>query len=206
MPTLQDILEKDLGLGSEQPQTEKVASQDVAESDDIEKLAMEIGLINEEDVTNSASQEQTTELKKEAKMSLDNLYSELFPGDADVVGATQEKVASEENEMEKQAAAVEEAIGELAYDHFENLVDAHITKMASAIWEEMQKEAGADQAMASNEVSDGQGVDTTPEVEDSVKETSPEGAVGEYEQKKGPMGELKQAALRKQILLSQLEG
>jgi hypothetical protein len=204
MPTLQDILENDLGLGSDQQTTEKTASEkdNAAETDDIEKLAMEIGLVEEPDET--SSQEETT-LKKEAGMSLENLYGDLFPGDADIVGGQQgqEKVAEEEK-----TAAVEEAMGEVAYDYFQQCVDGHITKMAQAVAETLEKAGESPapaQALANNEHSEDQAIDTDPKVEDSVKDTSPEGGVGDYEQKKGPMGELKHAAVRKHLLLAQLE-
>lgn len=207
MPTLQDILESDLGISPEQSQQEKVASQDVAESDSIEKLAMEIGLTDElSEDTVSESQKQTGH-KKEAHMSLENLYGQMFPGDADVVGGSQEKTAS----LTKEAAEKEEAMGEVAFDHFQRCVDGHITKIAEELaggtTVDMHSKPGAPaQSMASNEVDGGEAIDTDPEVQDAAMGEAPKGAVGDFDKKSAPKGEqqMKQAALRKHMLLSQI--
>lgn len=201
MPTLEEILSKDLGLGSSEA-TEKVAAESTPESDDIEKLAMEIGLAGTSE--DDAASQETNGHNKEAKMNMESLYEQAFPEDADIVAGSQEKVAAET----KEAADIEEAMGEVAFDHFSGYVDGHITKLAQAAAEVLEKEGSNEEppeTMDNNNPDSEAGIDTTPEVMDSVKDTSPEGGVGKYEQKKGPMGELKTAAFRKAYLTSLIE-
>ena len=198
MPTLQEILENDLGLGSEQEKT--ASQQNETQSEEIEKLATELGLVD----SPSAEQKEEPGLKKEAQMSLDTLYTQLFPQDADVVSGHTKEAA-----VNKEAAAREEAMGEHAFDRFVEFVDGHIDKLAETLAAdaEITKESpGApDQSLDSNEVTDGQAVDTDPEVQDDAIKDKVPGEVGAVEQKKGPEGELKAAAVRKHLLLSQLE-
>lgn len=115
--TLEQILNERLGLG-----VEKTA--EVKQVSELDKLAMDIGLTNESGATS-----QTEEHTKEAKMSLESMYHDLFSGDA----ATQEKVAevNETEAMEKAAAEKEEFLGEIAHEKFAEFLDAHIEKIAS---------------------------------------------------------------------------
>jgi len=215
MPTLQDILENDLGLGSVESSQEKVASQSPPDQEldkDIEKLAMEVGLVSDENEgeTDSTSQEQpTTGQSKEANMSLEGIYSDLFPGDADIVG-TQEKVAEESKEAEDR----EFRIGQAAYDRFGEYVDRHIDKIAEELTGDatisVEEDEYPDQAMATNEPADAEEpIDTTPQITDIVtpqKGESVSGAEKAEEHKDGEIHqELKQAAVRKHMLMTELE-
>lgn len=217
MPTLNEILDNDLGLG-----TEKTASAKQPKTD-IEKLAMDLGLIDENDETEAASQDNIG-LNKEARMSMDSIYESLFPGDADIVG-TQEKVAAEESEKEsdeakekeeedeekeeseeeKTAALREEAIGERAFDYFHQYVDAHITKIAGEV------------ALQLDQTIPGKVEDNEDESEGAMDTDGDEGAegekamamaqsVGQESKKDSPDGELKTAAIKKHFLKLMVEG
>lgn len=195
MPTLQEILDNDLGLGSE-----KVAATRTTETDETTKLAMSLGLIEENDETETS--QDNNGLNKEAQMSLDKVYSELFPADADIVG--EEKLASVyetetevedglELEMEKEAAASEGAIGERAFEYFAQYVDAHITKIAEEIVGKLED----------NEDDSGDAMDTDgdegAEGEAAMSASHP-AASGHFEMKSSPSGEIKQAAINKHLL------
>lgn len=193
MPTLEEILNEDLGLGVQQ---EKVAS--AVESDEIEKLAMELGLSEE---GTSASKQETTEQIKEAQMGMDNLYSQMFPSDADVVSEGTEKVA----ELDKEAAAIEEAMGEHAFDEYQRCLDGHITKIAMEVASMEHEDGTPAQAMASNEVKGKKAIDTDPEIQDEAMGTNPKGAVGDFEHKSHPNGEMRKQAMRKAYLQSLIE-
>lgn len=169
--TLQEILSEDLDLGS----TEKIASvssSSDAITDEIDKLAMELGFDfnkvasedededdkeeskkeasddsdeDDEDSKKEASEDQDEDdkedskkeasadndeddkedegSKKEATVSLENLFNTLYPEDAGL-----NKTASE---LEKEAA--EEVIGAKAFDLMWNRFDNRITKIASNI-------------------------------------------------------------------------
>jgi hypothetical protein len=195
MPTLQEILDNDLGLGSE-----KVAEAQTTEIDETTKLAMSIGLIDENNETEPSQDNKG--LNKEARMSLDKVYADLFPADADIVG--EEKVASEYSEaveMEKEAAAIEGAIGERAFDYFAQYVDAHITKIAAEIADKMEHEIEG--KLEDNEDDSGEAIGTEADEGaegEAAMGINPEGAVGSYEMKQSPHGELKQAAINKHLL------
>ena len=176
MPTLQELLDEDLGLGGQHPGTEKTASaEQTAESDDIEKLAEQIGILpnKEETPTTPASEVNNNGQTKEASaMSLETLYSDLYPGDADVVGGSQEKVAAD-----KTAAVKEEAMGAVAYDHFEQCFDNHITKIAEELTGDATVDAKVDestdgkpvQTMKDNQPANSDDpIDTAPAVTDEV--------------------------------------
>lgn len=189
--TIAEILDSDLGLGAEK--TAAVATTN--EVNDIEKLATEIGLYEK---TNVQSQEQGH--NKEASMSMTTLLNEMFPGDA---GETaQVKTAS----ITKEAAEVQEAMGEVARDAFAAHVQNHICKIAAEL---VSAEVRADdhpQKMENNEVKDGKPIDTKPVVQDQLMGTNPKGTVGEFENKEHPNGEqVKAAAARKALIMSQLE-
>ena len=194
MPTLQEILDQDLGLGEE-----KVAEQKEIVSDETTKLAMSIGLIDEDSETDMS--QDNNGLNKEARMSLDRLYTELFPADADIVGVEKSASEVEVEEMEKEAAAIEGAMGERAFDYFSHYVDAHLTKIAAEIADKAEHEIEG--KLEDNEDESGEAIDTDAhEGEEGEKAMSvnPQGAAGHFEMKSAPNGELKQAAINKHLL------
>lgn len=216
MPTLQEVLENDLGLGAEEPM-KKVASQYKTVDDEIEKLAMELGMIDGDDTEKVAQTTgKTTGHKKEASMSieLEQMYSDLFPQDTDVISGTQEKVASKTQTqgLDKEAAAREERIGSMAYPYFEQYVDGHITKIAEELagGATVKAEDGdgePEQAMDNNRPEDSEdAIDTDPTVTDEVKAKNEAKTVGQFVQKQaGSRNLLKEAAMRKHMLLSHLD-
>lgn len=196
MATLDEILNNDLGLG--ETATEKVASvSNENEIDEIEKLAMELGLT---EGSSSPSQETNNSHIKEAGMSLDNLYSNLFPDDADVV-SSQEKTAS----IDKEAAEIEGTMGAYAFDKAQEFIDAHITKIASDIVA-LPADGTPPQSMKSNEDKSNKAMDTSPEIQDDALNDDMGGNVGDFSKQKSPDGELKTAAIMKHLLLAQEEG
>lgn len=193
MPTLEQLLSED--LGAEQPSMNKEASQDAGngETDEIEKLAMEIGLVDEGETNSGAEPNQGQ--SKEAKMGLDALYADLFPEDVQPAAAASEKVAEDKTA----AAETEEAMGKAAYDAFQAKVDQAITKIAEekvAAGEAVDAEPA--QAMDNNrQGKDGKGIDTAPQVTNELPAENGPAVVGQEQQKS--------AAMRKHLLLSQLE-
>lgn len=221
MPTIQEILDNDLGLGSEQSQ-EKVASQselDHSTDSEIEKLAAEVGLFGSQpEESSSTSKEQLTGHSKEASMSLENIYTDLFPGDADVISGSQEKVAAADTQgLSKEAAAQEERIGELSYDYFQTFVGSHLNKMAeeltgdATISTKSVDDSQPGQTMANNEPNNSdKPVNTTPVITDHVKaEEKAPYVSGDEHQKQPPAAashsELKEAAVRKHLLMAELQ-
>jgi hypothetical protein len=195
MATLQELVMGDGIFGG----SEKVASvaQDQGDEASISKIAAELGLFGS-DAAPAASHEEAGESveKLASSGSFEGLYASMFPGD-ELGGAT--KVASEEEKV----AAAEEALGARTWDHFAARFDARIEKLAyEALKGSAHKsDVEAPNHMPNNKVHSAGAIDTTPHVTDSVKDTSPEGGVGKYEQK-----HVKAAALRKQMLLGMLEG
>lgn len=207
MPTLKELLEGDLGASED---AVKTASQETVNFDsDIEKLAMEIGLVGDDDTAaNSAANEQSTNQgqSKEAKMGLDALYGSMFP--ENTIATATEKTASQE----KTAAEVEEAMGMVAHDSFQRHFDNFVTKVASemlaggaTVSVDAKADAEPAQAMANNKAGGTAAIDTTPVVTDEVTGKQDAKTVGHVEQRSSPMGEMKTAALRKHLLLAQLE-
>lgn len=208
--TLKDILEDDFGM-SGAGVSEKTASQESPETDEIEKLAAEIGLYSQ-DQTKEASVETKPSAgqTKEANMGLASLFGEMFPEDAVKVSQEVEKVAAEETKVaaeEKVAAEKEEAMGAVAFDSFAQHFDNYITKMAEAVSEQMDGKPS--QTMKDNQPADSHNkIDTTPQVADSLKAQSGAEVSGKEEQK-APAGngeQIKAAAMRKALLASALEG
>lgn len=206
MPTLQEILESDLGAAG-QTSMNKEASAIVGEPDEIEKLAMEIGIIDS-DITEPAAGELNPQGQtKEAKMGLESLYSGMF-GEEVAPAAVIEKVA----ELNKEAAEVEEAMGKAAYDAFQNHVDIMITKMATEKIAEGQtvdhgSDAEAPRAMDNNRVDAGGAAINTKavSVDNEIKPENGGAVVGAEKAQAHGDGELKMAAYRKHLLLTQLE-
>jgi len=210
--TIQDILENDLGLDTDEGSV-KVASQEVPESDEIEKLAALVGLAPEGDSTPASKEEKQTGQTKEAQMSLESLYGNMFPGDGDVVASVgSEKVASQE----KIAAEKEAAMGAVAFDAFAECVDGHITKLAEELTGDATVSTSVDEAtdgkpvqtMKDNQpANSAQGMDTAPSVENLVTAQKGGEVVGTEEQR-APAGngeQLKEAAMRKAWVASLVE-
>jgi hypothetical protein len=182
MPTLEEILNENLGNVNGKQENEKTASTaDV--TDELEKLALELGLVE----TETETEPQQT---KEAEMSLSKLYDDLFPEDVTL----NEKVASvEDDSMEKQAA-YEEAVGARAYDYFSARVDARLEKIAEAAMSEDSEPA---QQLENNKAGGNSAIGTSPKVHNDLPADSGPEVVGKEQQKA--------AALRKHMLLSMLE-
>jgi len=207
MPTLQEILEGDL----EQPSMNKEASQNISDeniSDEIEKLAMEIGLVDEDDTASVAGAQNNQGQSKEAKMGLDALYGSMFPEDVQEMSGSTEKVAS----MNKEAAEIEEAMGQAAYNAFQAHVDQMITKIAADHIEggatvdvEHHADSEPSQAMDNNKPADSaKPISTKPVVDNELPAENGGAVVGTEKQQHAPMGEMKMAAYRKHLLLSQM--
>lgn len=193
MKTIKDILETDLGLvektASAQPET-------TPEVDEMNKLAAELGIISD------ASESQEIGHNKEANMSLESIYNNAFPGDEPVAG--QEKVASDDA-MEKEAAAIEEAMGSLAHDAFVGKTEELIEKIAAELVSAAVREEDHPQSMENNEDHSGTPIDTTPQVQDQVLKDKVPGKVGEFSHQSSPNGEqMKAAAVRKHMLKAML--
>jgi hypothetical protein len=210
MPTLQDLLDKDLDLGSE-----KVASQNMPENsgdDEIEKLAAELGLCNPKSTPVQEKNDAVSGQSKEANMSLSSIYNQLFPGDADVISGLG-KTASDDKGINKEAELKEELKGRAAYDAFTQAVDGHLFKIAeeltgnATISADVNPKEEVPQAMDSNKPANSEeAINTAPQVTDEVKAKNSEETVGHFEQTT-PAGEgevqseTKQAAVRKHLLL-----
>lgn len=211
MPTLEEMLENELGLPGESQ--EKVASQKkTPETDEIEKIATDLGLFGDSNDNNLSANQQEDGHSKEARMKggdLTSLFNQCFPDDNLFDG--QEKQAS----LNKEAEETERLMGEYAHDCFVSHLDSYIDKMAA----DLSGGASVDgtpgdphpQGMENNYEgkNDGKGEAMNTDPDNSEGEaamgTSPEGAVGNFEKKDSPNGEMKTAALKKHFLLAQLE-
>lgn len=180
MPTLQEILQNDMGLG-----TEKVAS--VGGSSEIDRLASELGI----DFSNDTPAYEGVEKVASADpYVLDSLYNNLFPEDSSltVKTAEEEKVAYEHN------------LGARSYDYFAEQWDRRIEKLAEEL---AAHDDTIPQAFPNNKPVDAaMPIDTHPMVTDAITAENGEHVVGHYEQKTAAILD---AAIRKHMLLSQLE-
>lgn len=211
--TLEDILNDEFGLSEVDGGSEKTASEETPEIDEIEKLAAEIGLAPMKEQTKTASSKETKPAGqvKEASMGLSSLYDEMFPEEvAAPASAGVEKVAAQD----KTAAEKEEAMGALAFDSFAAHFDRHITKMAQDLSAKVDEATDGKpiQTLKDNQPSDShEGIDTDPEVTDIVKAQKGGEVVGTEDQK-SPAGngekikeaQMKVAALRKAMLAASL--
>lgn len=201
MPTLQEIIEGDLGATAPAPM-DKEAAVAVGEPDEIEKLAMEIGIVDAVPAVSEPTQGQT----KEAKMGLESLYSGLFGEDV-APSAAAEKTAA----LNKEAAEVEEAMGKAAYDAFQVHVDKIITKIATdkiaeGATVDHSGDAETPRTMDNNRAgADGKPIDTKPVVDNEIKPENGGAVVGHEASPAHGEGELKHAAYRKHLLLTQIE-
>ena len=193
MPTLEEVLNGQLDAGQTK-QVEKTASA-VTETDEIEKLAMEIGLGESKTETSP----QTQSMTKEAEMK--SMYEELFPEDA----AISEKVASAAvatvTEDQEKVAAAEMALGARAYDHFQDRLQVRLEKLAA---DAISQGAEPPQAQPNNKSGGNAPIDTTPQVTNELPAENGPAVVGKEENRAGAM-QVKAAAVRKQMLLAQLE-
>jgi len=177
MPTLQEILENDMGLG-----TEKVASAEAAS--EIDRLASELGIdVGGEDAG-------TEKLAGVDHDTLNGLYSSLFPEDSDFT----EKTAEEEK------VAYEHNLGARTYDYFAAQWDRRIEKLAEEL---MAHDDTPPQRFPDNKAHDAaMAIDTHPMITDAISAEEGDHVVGHYEQKTAAIMD---AAIRKHMLLSQLE-
>lgn len=204
--TIADILNIDIA-DSEAEKTAAENNTTNKETSSIDKLAMSLGLVSEKTASADLSQENNGH-NKEASMGMRDMYDQMFPSDSSVISGA-EKVASVQNtesEMSKEAAAIEESIGERAFELFETLVDSHITKMASAVKAEMERHDNEGQ-IQNNEVRGNKSPSAKGDqnIGDDVMGTSPKGAVGSFEHRASPGGEVKHAALKKAMLQFQID-
>lgn len=141
-------------------------------------------------------------------MGLDALYGSMFPEDVQEMSGSTEKVAS----MNKEAAEIEEAMGQAAYNAFQAHVDQLITKIAADHIEggatvdvEHHADSEPSQAMDNNKPADSaKPISTKPVVDNELPAENGGAVVGTEKQQHAPMGEMKMAAYRKHLLLSQM--
>ena len=177
-------------------------------------MAAEVGLAPEPaaPAADPKEPEQAGQVK-EANMSLESLYGNMFPEDGDIVASVgSEKVASQE----KIAAEKEAAMGAVAFDAFAECVDSHIDKLAEELTGDAtiatkvdeQKDGKPVQTMKDNQPKDSdKGIDTAPKVEDIVTAQKGGEVVG-TEAQKPPAGngeQLKEAAMRKAWIASMVD-
>lgn len=211
MPSLMELLESDLGAGET-----KTASQNYSPSagDDvsIEKIATQLGLFGstekvaeskEEKKEEKREEKEEHEEKKASLTGVEGLFNALFPGDA--LGGTA-KTASDE-QITKEAAD-EQAVGARTYDHFAARFDQRIEKLAYAALSgdaSAQHDPEAPNHLPNNKPerdAGGHAVDTTPHYTNEIKPENSKAVVG----REGSGGNVKAAALRKQLLLAALQG
>lgn len=216
--TLEEILTEDLSLAGINPGLDKTAGAAAqTDSDEIEKLAAEIGLVPAPESQSTVVENGYTKEAGVADVSMDNLYNDIFPEDAHIMGGSQEKVAAE---IKTAAEVKEAAMGAVAYDAFEICVDRHIEKIA----EELTGDATVSTSV--NETLDGKPVqtikdnqpansalliNTDPKVMDEVTATPGDKKVVGVQSQIAPAGngekvaQVKQAAYRQALLLSNLD-
>lgn len=209
MPTLQEILTQDLAIGA----TEKVASYGDPALAEMDRIAEELGLDKlaeegESHEEHEAGESAKKEEEEEKKASFTGIFSEMFPED--------EHLSKTAEELEKIAA--EENLGARSYEIFEDRFDRRIEKLAAE-----HLSGGATISAATAPDHDGpvhgdtnppqqqknnkpanahEKIDTTPSYTDEIHRGDDTRVVGHYEQKTAAV---KAAALRKHLLLSQLE-
>jgi len=193
MPTLQEMIEADFGVGSEKT---AAASSFTTEDPEMSKIAESLGLFEGEE------QPEDEQQKLAGEEGMDSLYNELFP---------------EDEELYKEAGVsdvegLEEALGARSYDYFANQFDRRIEKIA-----EMMEADAADATITDdNPHADSRPKQTQPDnrpayageaidstdvvVTDEVTKGDDNRVVGHYEQKSAM-----DMAVRKHLLVSELE-
>lgn len=217
MPTLEEILTEDLGLVGLTPGLDKTAgAQAPSDSDEIEKLAAEIGLVPTQEAATQPGVENG-QTKVASVTALDSLYSDLFPEDGHIVEGFQEKTATET----KTAAEVKEAaMGAVAYDAFAICVDRHIDKLAEELTGDATVSTSVNESLDGKPVQtikDNQPADsaskinTDPKIEDEVTASPGDKKVVGTQNQIAPAGngekvaQVKMAAYRKFLILSNLD-
>lgn len=212
MATLQELLTSSFGDSNT-----KTAAAKPQDDDALTKLAKELNLdgffekdAEEEDDDKDKDDDKKDDDKDEEKsagLSLDGIYSTLFPEDRDITVKTAEE--------EKNAA--EEALGARAFDHYANQWDRRIEKIASDTLTggatigsstaahhdgSVQKDVTIPQSQANNKPGDASSPVNTKStsVQDEVKAKNSAETVGHFEQKHAAA-----LALQKHLLLAQLE-
>lgn len=192
MPSLQEMLDEELGLGSE-----KVAS---AQDDDIQSLALAAGLFTKEASEEEGDEEEKKEEKEEKKASdfgMASLFDSMFPEDA----LSETKTAAE-----KEAAEYEDRLGARSYDYFASRFDQRIEKMAA---EALSANSEPPQQLENNKANTNKKIDTgSTSVQNEVKAHNDASTVGHFEQKMAALveqakaGELTKEAAAQAIVVN----
>lgn len=209
MATLQEILEQDMGLGA----TVKTASAQVNEGDELDRLAVALGLdfgktAEEDKHEDEESEEKEEKEEKQASDFSGSLFNRMFPED-EILSKTaeeQEKIAFEQN------------LGARSFDYYADRFDRRIEKLAADMLTggatisaptaadpegNVHKDPTIPQATKDNRPENaGNRIDPTPQITDEVTGRNESKTVGHVEQKHAAIMD---AALRKQWLLSQLD-
>lgn len=207
MATLQELLENNFY------ESDSIKTASVEGTDELDRLAAELGLFDktaeeEEEDSKKDKKEDKEEEKKASAENLDSIFSSLFPEDSNLSKtASMEKVAYEQN------------LGARAYDYVSTRWDSRMEKLAAEVLSggatisastapdhdgNPHQDPTIPQAQQTNRPAGAsQKIDTSPVYTDEIKKTDDARVVGHYEQKHAAV---KEAALRKMLLLSQLEG
>lgn len=191
MPTLQELFEE-----GEFGATTKTASAQSADLNDMDQLALSLGLLGDMGSEKVAAEEEEEEEEEEEKKASFNggLHSLLFP---DSPVGSHEKTAAEK------LAAEEESLGAATYDMFSSAVDSFVEKLAmEALAGNPHGDSQAVNHLPNNKPADAsQAINTDPTFTDEVKATNDKRTVGHYEQKTAAA-----LAFQKQLLLAQMNG
>jgi hypothetical protein len=184
MSTLQELIEQDFGFTAA-PGTTKVASEQQPKDDqETTQLMAELGLLDEKTASDAQENVQPAESNEKvaSQTSVDGLFNEMFPEDANL--GVQKTAAEAEQEK---LAAHQEAVGARAFDHYASRWDARIEKMAAdqLTGSATISSSTADVELPSNEDESSAAIDTTPKVDDQVSAKNRKGSeeVGKQEQK-----------------------
>jgi hypothetical protein len=188
MSTLQELIEQDFGFTAA-PGTTKVASEQQPKDDqETTQLMAELGLLDEKTASDNQAKVQENAQPAESnekvasQTSVDGLFNEMFPEDANL--GVQKTAAEAEQEK---LAAHQEAVGARAFDHYASRWDARIEKMAAdqLTGSATISSSTADVELPSNEDESSAAIDTTPKVDDQVSAKNRKGSeeVGKQEQK-----------------------
>ena len=212
MSTMQELLGNDFGLD----ETVKLASDEQGDAE-LDRIASALGFgkfaeeekeeeEKDEEEEKKAAEEEEEEEEEEKKASADiSLFAQMFPEEDMVLSKTAE-------EQEKLAA--EMTLGARAYDVFAERFDRRIEKIAAELAtggdvahgpvEDVRTgDKTPEQSLKTNKAGGSDKIDTTPVVDNRLPAKNDAATVGNFEQKHAAvMG----AAMRKALLLSQLEG
>lgn len=214
MSTMQELLGNDFGLDD----TVKLASDEQGD-EELDRIASALGFgkfaeeekeeeeeEKEEEKKAAEEEEEEEEEKEEKKASADvSLFAQMFPEEDVVLSKTAE-------EQEKLAAEMN--IGARAYDVFAERFDRRIEKLAAELATGGEVAHGPvedvrtgdktpEQSLKTNKAGGSGKIDTTPVVDNRLPAKNDAATVGNFEQKHAAV---MNAAMRKALLLSQLEG